>query len=351
MQQALPRPGIMRRAIERRDREYDGAFFFAVRTTGVFCNPSCSARKPLARNCIYFRTPLEAVRAGYRPCKRCRPAEVDSLAPDWIRPLLERIESGDGERLSDLDLRAIGLSPFRVRRFFRDKFGMTFQRFARQRRLSNAAVHIKKGKDVTTTAIQNGYESISGFESAARRAFGTTARRVATVHPVFSRTINSPVGPLLLGASDDGLSILSFSEGRSVAANATRLARQLKRPVLAGTHRYLDLTEKQLAEYFAGKRRDFDLPLDYPGTPFQRAVWSALRRIPFGRTWSYEQLARAVGRPGAQRAVGTANGSNRIAIIIPCHRVVNKSGKIGGYGGGVWRKEFLLNLEGAVPGR
>ncbi|QOJ04850.1 MAG: methylated-DNA--[protein]-cysteine S-methyltransferase [Planctomycetia bacterium] len=341
----------MRRAIQRRDAGYDGAFYFAVRTTGVFCNPSCSARKPHARHCVYFRTPSEAIRAGYRPCKRCRPEQADTLAPDWIRPLLARVDSGDGERLTDRDLRAMGLSPFRVRRFFRSKFGMTFQRFARQRRLASAVTHIRKGLDVTTTALRSGYESISGFESAARRAFGTSARRVTAVQPVFSKTINSPIGPLLLGANDEGLCVLSFSEGRSVAANLARLSRQLKCPVLAGPHELLDAAADQLTEYFAGKRREFDLPLHYPGTPFQRAVWSALRRIPYGRTTSYEQLARAVGRPGAQRAVGTANGSNRIAIIIPCHRVVNKSGKIGGYGGGVWRKEFLLELERSAASR
>jgi O-6-methylguanine DNA methyltransferase len=119
---------------------------------------------------------------------------------------------------------------------------------------------------------------------------------------------------------------------------------------MPGKHKHLDTLDKQLAEYFARKRRDFTLPLTYPGTDFQRAVWAGLLKIPYGKTWSYEQLAEYVGRPGAQRAVGTANGQNRIAIVIPCHRVINKGGKLGGYGGGLWRKQILLDLERGQPG-
>jgi AraC family transcriptional regulator of adaptative response/methylated-DNA-[protein]-cysteine methyltransferase len=347
----LPRMEEMRRAVERHDADYDGLFFFAVRTTGVFCRPSCRSRRPLPRNCAYFSTSSEAVRAGYRPCKRCRPADAARLQPAWVRPLLARLESSPVERLSDGDLRAMGLSPHRVRRLFRQVYGMTFQAYARRRRLGEAAGRIKEGMSVTATALSSGYESMSGFSAAARRAFGTTAHQAAAAGPIYSRTVDSLVGPLLLGANDSGLWFLSFGEGRTVAANLAALGEQLRRPVAPGRHALLDAAERQLGEYFAGHRRQFDIELCYPGTAFQRAVWSALRRISYGATWSYERLARAVGRPKAQRAVGSANGANRIAIIIPCHRVVNKSGRIGGYGGGVWRKEFLLNLEQAAAGR
>src|SRR5919199_4244624 len=156
--------------------------------------------------------------------------------------------------------------------------------------------------------------------------------------------IESPVGTLLAGATDDGVCLLEFGDRRILDAQLESVRVRLGR-VLPGRHRYLDQLRGELAEYFAGDRREFTVPLVYPGTPFQVRVWDALRQIPYGETYSYEKLAWAVGAPGAQRAVGHANGQNRLAILIPCHRVVNKDGGLGGYGGGLKRKQQLLELE------
>ena len=157
--------------------------------------------------------------------------------------------------------------------------------------------------------------------------------------------VESPLGTLVAGATDDGVCLLEFGDRRILDAQVESVRTRLGR-VLPGRHRHLDQLRSELAEYFASGRRDFSVPLVYPGTPFQVRVWNALRRIPYGETCSYEKLAWAVGAPGAQRAVGHANGQNRLAILIPCHRVVNKDGKLGGYGGGLWRKQLLLELEG-----
>lgn len=158
----------------------------------------------------------------------------------------------------------------------------------------------------------------------------------------------SPVGTLLLGAIDDGVCALEFADGPSIIAERkARLSRTFGQPVVAGENKHLESMRRELDNYFAGKLTTFRTPLVYPGTEFQRKVWSELRRIPYGATCSYEDVARAVCTAKAVRAVGRANGQNRIAIAVPCHRVVNKGGKLGGYGGGLWRKEFLLKLEGA----
>ena len=157
--------------------------------------------------------------------------------------------------------------------------------------------------------------------------------------------IASPVGPLIAGATDAGLCFLEFSDRRMLEGQFEALRKRLAAPLVPGRHRWLDVLRSQLDEYFAGQRRRFDLPLVIRGTPFQEQVWRALLEIPYGATWSYRDVATRIGQAGATRAVGTANGMNRIAIVIPCHRVVNADGKLGGYGGGVWRKQFLLDLE------
>jgi O-6-methylguanine DNA methyltransferase len=157
--------------------------------------------------------------------------------------------------------------------------------------------------------------------------------------------VQSPVGPLLAGATEDALVLLEFSERKILEEQLETVRRRLGAPIVPGDNAMLGRLRVQLAEYFSQRRRDFDLPLKYPGTPFQEKVWSTLLTIPYGQTWSYLELARTIGDTKATRAVGTANGMNRIAIVIPCHRVINANGELGGYGGGLWRKRILLDLE------
>ncbi len=160
--------------------------------------------------------------------------------------------------------------------------------------------------------------------------------------------IESPLGPLVAGASDGGVCLLEFSDRRMLKTQIARLKRRLRTDAVPGEHPLLGALGAELAEYFAGRRREFTVPLYYPGSQFQQSVWNALRQIPYGETCSYEALAVTVGRAGAQRAVGKANGDNRIAIVIPCHRVIRKDGTLCGYGGGLWRKQRLLELEQGI---
>ncbi len=185
---------------------------------------------------------------------------------------------------------------------------------------------------------------------ALARLVGERPEQAGAPDVLVATTIDSPVGPLVAAATDDAVGLLEFSDRRALPTQAATLRKRFGRSIVPGTNAILGQLEKQLGRYFAGQLREFSVPLDYPGTPFQRLVWDRLLTIPCGETISYEQLANDVGRPGAQRAVGTANGANRIAIVIPCHRVIAKDGGLGGYGGGLGRKQFLLELERSATG-
>jgi AraC family transcriptional regulator of adaptative response/methylated-DNA-[protein]-cysteine methyltransferase len=335
----------MRRAVDARDESYDGVFFVAVRTTGIFCRPSCPSRKPRPENRRFYPTAREAIFAGYRPCKRCRPLETNGRPPDWVGRILNEIERDPTARWRDADLRRRAIDPARIRRYFLKHHGMTFHAYCRGRRMSKALEQIRLGAGIDDVALGHGFESNSGFREAFTRTFGQPPGRSRGSDCIVAGWAESPLGPLVLGAIDEGLCMLEFTDRRALETQFDRLRKVLGRAVVPGEHEHLVQVTEELRQYFAGELREFRVPLVYPGTPFQRKVWDGLLRIPYGETCSYEDLARAVGAPGAQRAVGRANGLNRLAIVIPCHRVVNKGGQLGGYGGGLWRKQYLLDLE------
>lgn len=338
----------MQRAYLKKDATYNGVFFLGVRTTAIFCRPSCPARKPLPKNVEYFPTAREALFAGYRPCKRCRPLDSDDQ-PGWARDLIARVEREPGARIRDSELKARGVDPATVRRYFQRRYGMTFQAYTRARRLTGALQRIREGAELDTAVFDSGYGSHSGFREAFTKLFGKTpgdSRAEDRGRDVVVLSwVRSPLGPLVTGATSEGVCLLEFSDRRMLEAQLASVRRLFKGPVVPGTNRHLETMARELEEYFAGKRRRFTIPLVYPGSPFQRRVWTALLDIPYGRTCSYEDIAIAVRNRKAVRAVGSANGLNRIAIVIPCHRVLNKGGKLGGYGGGLWRKQYLLDLE------
>lgn len=341
----------MQRACLRRDASYDGIFFVGVRTTGIFCRPSCPARKPRPTHVAFFVTPTAALLSGYRPCYRCRPLEADGWAPDWVRQLLRRMDDAPARRMCDADLRALGIDPARARRYFKRYYGMTFQAYHRARRMGSALAEIGRGADLTQVALQHGYGSNSGFRDAFEHTFGQPPGRSRRAACIVTRTLESPLGPLVAAATPAALCMLEFADEQAPDRRATELQKVFGCTVVPGSNEHLERLRAEIAQYFAGKLRRFTVKLDYRGTPFQRAVWEQLLRIPYGQTVSYEEIARRVGRPAAQRAVGMANHHNRIAIVVPCHRVVNKSGALGGYGGGLWRKQFLLDLERRFVGQ
>lgn len=335
----------MERAFLAGDVSFDGLFFTGVRTTGIFCRPSCPARKPKPENCEYFGTVKEAMFAGYRACKRCDPLGANGRPPEWVAKLLARLDANPEARIQSADLRELGVEPARARRWFQQHHGMTFAAFCRARRLGRALGELRAGGSLDDAALGHGFDSHSGFRDAFAKQFGTPPGQARDGECITTALIESPVGPLLCGAVGQGICLLEFTDRRMIEAQLATVGRRLGLALVPGEHPLLVQLRRELAEYFEGNRRDFSVPVVAPGTEFQEGVWAELCRIPYGATISYEELANRVGRAGAQRAVGTANGLNRIAIVIPCHRVVNKSGELGGYGGGLWRKKLLLELE------
>jgi AraC family transcriptional regulator of adaptative response/methylated-DNA-[protein]-cysteine methyltransferase len=344
---ALPPLAEMERAYQESDASYDGVFLLGVRTTGIFCRPCCPARKPLPKNVEYFPTAQAALASGYRPCKRCRPLAADDQ-PEWAAALLAEIDRDSANRITESDLTRRGIDPSTVRRYFQRRYGMTFQAFARARRLGGALSSIREGASLDEAVFRSGYDSHSGFRDAFAKTFGKAPGSRRDGECIFLAWISSPLGPLIAGATSKGICLLEFTDRRKIEAQFATVQKLFKAPATPGTNEHLERLKDELAGYFAGTTRAFSVPLEYPGTLFQKQVWEQLLAIPYGETRSYQELAIAVNNPNAVRAVGTTNGLNRIAIVIPCHRVVNKGGKLGGYGGGLRRKQALLDLERAA---
>ena len=341
----LPPATEMYKALSNRDSGYDGIFFTAVRTTGIFCRPACPAKKPRFENVEFFRSVGDALSAGYRPCKRCRPIEPSGSTPEWLRQLLADVERDPTQRRTDSDLRAMSLDPARVRRWFRTNHGMTFHAYQRARRLGLALGQIRHGDDLPRAAYDHGYESLSGFQDAFRQFIGVTpGRSHATRSAVMTRLL-TPLGPMVACATDKGVCLLEFADRQMLKTQVERIQKQLDLVIAPGSNEHIAQLDSELGRYFAGDLMEFEVPVVVPGTDFQLAVWDSLRHIPYGETSTYERLALQIGRPHAQRAVGRANGDNRLAIIIPCHRVIRSDGALSGYGGGRWRKQALLDHE------
>ncbi|MDH4069862.1 MAG: helix-turn-helix domain-containing protein, partial [Ignavibacteria bacterium] len=252
-QTVLPSARTMYRALIERDKEFEGVFIAAVRTTGIFCRPTCPARKPEAGNVEFFPTPHEALLSGYRPCRRCRPLEPPGTTPAWIRSLISRIDAQPGERVRDDDLRALGLEPARVRRWFKQELGVTFQGYQRAVRLGSAMGRLKLGENLSQVAFDHGYESLSGFRDAFQRLFGSPPGNGTATSLVTVNRILTPLGPMLAGVTDRGLCLLEFMDRRMIETQMKRLLKRLHCSFVPGNHPMLNSVSAQLSEYFAGK--------------------------------------------------------------------------------------------------
>ncbi len=334
-------------AIRQRDGSVAGLFFVAVTTTGIFCRPGCPARTPNREHCEFFASAASAMQAGYRACKRCRPLLSTQTVPAWASELARMLEADPARELSADDARRAGAHPATAARYFKKHMGSTFQALSRASRIGMALVWLREGKSTASAAARAGFESESGFRKAVADLFGATPQAAAegNLRPLVARWINTPLGPMIAAASDSGICLLEFLDRRMLATNLRMLRRRTGRPIAPGPSPLLDTLEQQLAEFFQARRDRFEVPLHVAGTPFQELVWNELCRIPAGQTRSYAQLAAGIGRPTAVRAVARANGDNRIAILIPCHRVIGSDGTLVGYGGGLDRKRRLLEIE------
>jgi AraC family transcriptional regulator of adaptative response/methylated-DNA-[protein]-cysteine methyltransferase len=337
-------PETLYAALTRRDPAYEGVFYVAVRTTGVFCRPTCPAPPPKKANCEFFKNAREAMLAGFRPCKRCRPLSHPNETSTVVRELVEAVERDPAKRWRDADFDRLNIHASTARRQFRKRFGMTFVEYARARRLGEAFKTIRAGERVIAAQIDAGYESGSGFRDAFSRIMGAPPVSQKT-RVLFAAWFDTPLGPMTAIADDRALYLLDFADCRGLERQIERLRTRLKAGIAPGRTPPIACIEAELAAYFDGSSTHFETPLVRLGSTFQNTVWDALREIPAGETRSYAQLAQTVGRPRAVRAVAQANGANQFAIAIPCHRVINANGELGGYGGGVAKKRWLLDHE------
>ena len=332
------------KAFLERDSSFEGVFVAGVKTTGIFCRPTCPA-KPKFENIEFFPSAQEAMLNGYRPCKVCKPLEKLGNPPEGIKQLLKSLEENPSIRIKDTGLIDMGLDPNQVRRWFLKNYKLTFHTYQRMYRVNNAFQRIQSEQTVTEVAFDSGYDSLSGFNSMFKSLIGTSPQKSKNKRIVNITYIETDLGMMIAGATDKGICLFDFADYKLLDLELRQLREMLKAPLIQGDNPHFTTLKKQLDEYFRGERKDFDVPLDLVGTEFQKQVWLALLKIPYGCTTNYAKQAELIGKPSAVRAVANANGKNKIAIILPCHRVIGADGTLTGYGGGMWRKKKLLEFE------
>ncbi len=319
----------------------------ANKATGTFCLPECKKSSASGKHSQSFESARDALAAGFRPCKSCTPLKTGFADPAWLVPLMSEVEADPVRRWHDHDLDSMGMDSGIVRRWFIANHGLTFHAYTRLRRLGLALRQIQHGEAVTRAVVASGYDSESSFRESFAQVFGNPPSAVDRESSIWINRIATPLGSMIMGVHDSGLCLLEFAERRMLDTQLKRLQQRMGRVFLPGNHPLMKQVKQELDAYFDGNLRKFRVPVQAPGTVFQEAVWEALAAIPYGEMRSYADVADKIGHPDAVRAVGRANGDNRIAIIIPCHRVVGSDGELTGYGGGLWRKEYLLAMEQA----
>ncbi|MCF0072746.1 methylated-DNA--[protein]-cysteine S-methyltransferase [Dyadobacter sp. CY261] len=337
----------MYQAIIEKDTQFEGVFFTAVKTTGIFCRPTCTARKPKMENVEFVFSVKDAFQKGYRPCKVCRPLEFLNQAPDMIRSLLEELANDSALKIRDADLIARGLEPNSIRRWFLKNHQMTFHAYQRMHRINSAFKNIQEGQSITTAAFDSGFDSLSGFGDSFKSIFGFSPAKGKSQQVIDLKRIETPLGTMFACAVKAGVCLLEFTDRKMLETEFKILSKALNATIIQGKNDHFETLERELSEYFTGKRKQFTVPMVTPGSRFQNMVWEALRAVPYGETVSYQQQAATIERPDAIRAVANANGMNKISILVPCHRVIGTDGSLTGYGGGIWRKQWLLALEKA----
>ena len=332
-------------ALLARDARYDGQVYVGVTSTGVFCRLTCPARKPKRENCRFHPTIAACIEAGFRPCKRCHPMRPAAECEPSIAALLAALEGRPNHRWGEADVIALGHDPSTVRRAFKRHYGMTFLEIARRRRLRSGVAALGRGERVIAAQIDAGYDSPTAFRTAVARLLGCAPGALRDDAPLLADWIETPLGPMIAVTSARALHLLEFTDRKGLPREIQALVGSSGRRLGIGRHATTERIEAELTAYFDGRSARFETPLAPLGTPFQQSVWAELRRIPPSRTRSYGEIAAALGRAGASRAVARANGANPVALAIPCHRVIGADGSLTGYGGGLWRKQKLIEIE------
>ncbi|MGA9882510.1 MAG: bifunctional DNA-binding transcriptional regulator/O6-methylguanine-DNA methyltransferase Ada [Candidatus Acidiferrales bacterium] len=358
---------LLWKAVQSRDRRADGAFVYAVQSTGVYCRPSCPSRRPREANVRFFPLPAAAEQAGYRPCRRCKPSNVPVRDPklDAVAQVCRLIDSivladatsaGEGERITLSALSAAArMSSHQLERAFRKALAITPRQYADAQRMRRLKSRLKEGDDVTTALYDAGFGSSSRLYERAPSQLGMTPAeygRGGAGMTIRYAIAESPLGRLLVGATERGVSALYLNDSDNALRDALR--KEYPRAELVpdrdgqGSSGKLRDWVSHILEHLRGREPHLDLPTDVRATAFTRRVWEELRKIPYGETRTYSDVARAIGKPSAIRAVARACATNPTAVVVPCHRVVRKDGDLAGYRWGIGVKQKLLQKESAT---
>jgi AraC family transcriptional regulator, regulatory protein of adaptative response / methylated-DNA-[protein]-cysteine methyltransferase len=342
----LPDTATLYQALLQRDPAYDGRAYVGVSSTGVFCRLTCPARKPRPENCTFYASVGACIQAGFRACRRCHPMAPAAEADPAVKTLLAALSERKGHRWSEPDIIRMGLDPSTVRRSFNRHFGMTFLDMARLERLRNAHVALLSGGGkVIEAQIDAGFASANAFRDAFARLMGKAPGSFSTEALVRADYIDTPLGAMIALGDPTHLHLLEFADRKALPAELRRMHQIFKGRIGFGRQAPVDRLEAELDAYFSGRGARFSVPLAFHGSDFTKAVWHALVEIPAGEIRSYSEIATQIGRPSAVRAVARANGANQIALVVPCHRVLGADGSLTGYGGGLWRKQKLIEIE------
>lgn len=358
--------GAMWKAVQTRDRDADGRFVYAVRSTGIYCRPSCPSRKPRREQVVFFPLPAAAEGKGFRPCLRCRPrvarlrdTRIEAVAR--VCRIIDEQVAADNEDNSQAGLTLAALSAstamntHQLERAFRSVMGITPKQYADARRMRRLKSSLRKGDSVTTALYDAGFGSSSRLYERAPSQLGMTPatyRNGGAGMNLHYTIASSTLGRLLVAATDRGISALYLGESDRDLEGALRKEYQRAEISSAGNgSKNLKVWLEKILDHLRGKQPDLDLPTDVQATAFQRRVWEELRRIPYGTTQTYTQIARRIGKPTAIRAVARACATNPVSVVVPCHRVVREDGNLAGYRWGIGRKQALLAHESAVLGK
>ncbi len=341
----MKKDDIFYQALVAKDPSFEGTFFAGIKTTGIFCRPTCTARKPKRENVEFFASAKDAILKGYRACKVCHPMEKAGSTPEYVDRVLRLLDEDPSLKLKDYDLLKLEIEPSKIRRWFLKNHGITFHAYQRMYRINTAFKKLQTGTSVTDIAFDSGYESLSGFNDSFKKVFGVSPKNSKEKHVIDFTRIETDLGTMVACATDKGVCLLEFSDRKGLETELKQLAKYHNANIVQGQNKYFKQLKEELDAYFEGRLKEFKVPLDISGTDFQKQVWQALVEIPYGTTSSYLRQAEVLGKPSSVRAVANANGMNMIAIIIPCHRVVGSDGSLTGYAGGLWRKQKLIDLE------
>lgn len=341
---------VFYKALIAKDSTFEGTFIAGIKTTGIFCRPTCTARKPKRENVEFFSSTQEAIKKGYRACKVCHPMTKQDETPLFVQQILNRLEENPTSKIKEYDIKSMGIEPSQIRRWFKKNHGITFHEYQRMYRINHAFNNYKENKDIAEVAYSSGYESLSGFNSAYKNIIGGSPRNSIDRTIVNLTRIDTDLGTMIACASEHGVCLLEFSDRKMLETELKQIEKKYKSKIVQGSNKYLDLLKNELDLYFQGKLKKFTVTLDLVGTSFQKKVWNELIQIEYGEITTYKKQAKKLDVESAIRAVANANGMNKISIIIPCHRVIGTNGSLVGYGGGLWRKKKLLELEQTYKG-